>query len=78
MQNRYDEAIADYSGVLKLDPGNIHAYHNRGISYDKLGAILYSCPYSSDLYDKKNDMCHSSNDSYNIPTDARHILIVST
>lgn len=23
--------------VIELDPRNSHAYHNRGISYDKLG-----------------------------------------
>lgn len=34
---RYKEAIADYDAVVALDPNNVHAYHNRGISYDKLG-----------------------------------------
>lgn len=34
---RYKEAIADYDAVVSLDPNNVHAYHNRGISYDKLG-----------------------------------------
>lgn len=29
--------MADYSRVIALDPGNAHAYHNRGISYDKKG-----------------------------------------
>lgn len=28
---------ADYSRVIVLDPTNAHAYHNRGISYDKKG-----------------------------------------
>ena len=23
--------------VIEIDPSNSHAYHNRGISYDKLG-----------------------------------------
>ena len=23
--------------VIELDPTNTHAYHNRGISYDKIG-----------------------------------------
>jgi len=30
-------AVADYSRVVALDPTNAHAYHNRGISYDKQG-----------------------------------------
>lgn len=34
---RYKEAIADYDAVIALDPNNVHAYHNRGISFDKLG-----------------------------------------
>ncbi len=34
---RYKEAIQDYNAVLQLDPANVHAYHNRGISHDKLG-----------------------------------------
>lgn len=34
---RYKEAIADYDEVIALDPANVHAYHNRGISFDKLG-----------------------------------------
>lgn len=34
---RYQEAIADYDAVVALDPNNVHAFHNRGISYDKLG-----------------------------------------
>lgn len=25
--------------MLRLDPCNVHAYHNRGISYDKTGAF---------------------------------------
>ena len=33
----YSAAIKDYSTVIKIDPKNTHAYHNRGISYDKLG-----------------------------------------
>ena len=27
----------DYTRVIELDPTNSHAYHNRGISYDKIG-----------------------------------------
>ena len=34
---QYDEAIHNYSMVIRLDPTNSHAYHNRGISYDKKG-----------------------------------------
>lgn len=34
---RFQEAIADYSAILAVDPHNGHAYHNRGIMYDKLG-----------------------------------------
>lgn len=37
MQNK--EAIDDYSMVIEVDPLNAHAYHNRGILYDKLGMI---------------------------------------
>ena len=33
------EAIADYSAVLHLDPQNVLAYHNRGISFDQIGAF---------------------------------------
>ena len=33
----YTEAIADYTQVITMDPNNSHAYHNRGISYDKKG-----------------------------------------
>ena len=29
--------IKDYTAVIRLDPSNCHAYHNRGISYDKKG-----------------------------------------
>ena len=36
-QTKYTEAIMDYTRVIELDPSNAHAYHNRGISYDKVG-----------------------------------------
>lgn len=36
-QGRYNEAICDYNAVIELDANNTHAFHNRGISYDKLG-----------------------------------------
>lgn len=31
------DAIRDYDAVVRLDSSNVHAFHNRGISYDKLG-----------------------------------------
>lgn len=34
---RYQEAIVDYTSIIALEPLNSHAYHNRGISHDKLG-----------------------------------------
>lgn len=30
------EAISDYSTVLSYDPDNIHALHNRGISFERI------------------------------------------
>lgn len=33
----YISQIKDYTDVIRLDPKNCHAYHNRGISYDKKG-----------------------------------------
>ena len=36
---RFEEAVEDYSRVIELDPTNSHAYHNRGISYDKIGLV---------------------------------------
>lgn len=33
---QYEDAINDYSQVLKIDSKNIHALHNRGISYERL------------------------------------------
>ena len=35
--SRYHEAIDDYSQVLVVDSENIHALHNRGISFERLG-----------------------------------------
>ena len=35
--SRYQDAIKDYTVVLKQDKKNIHALHNRGISYERLG-----------------------------------------
>ena len=34
-RSQYEEAIRDYSRVIELDPQNIHALHNRGISYER-------------------------------------------
>ena len=33
----YNEAVADYTKALELDTNNIHALHNRGICYERLG-----------------------------------------
>ena len=33
----YLEAINDYSKALELDKNNIHALHNRGICYERMG-----------------------------------------
>jgi tetratricopeptide (TPR) repeat protein len=33
----YQDAIKDYSNVIKQDTDNIHALHNRGISFERLG-----------------------------------------
>ena len=35
----YSEAILNYTRVLDLDMSNVHALHNRGISYDKQGKV---------------------------------------
>ena len=35
-KGEYELAIQDYNRVIDLDPCNTHAFHNRGISYDKL------------------------------------------
>lgn len=34
---RFVEAVDDYSRVIKAEPKNSHALHNRGLSLDKLG-----------------------------------------
>lgn len=33
---RYKDAIVDYSYVIGMDATNVHALHNRGISYERL------------------------------------------
>jgi tetratricopeptide (TPR) repeat protein len=33
----YNEAVSDYTRALALDPNNIHALHNRGICYERMG-----------------------------------------
>ena len=35
--NKYEQDIQDYNVVVNAEPLNAHAYHNRGISYDKIG-----------------------------------------
>lgn len=36
-QGRYQEAVAEYSEAIRLDPGNALAYNNRGLAYVRLG-----------------------------------------
>ena len=38
---RLDEAIADYSRAIELDPKNSNAYHNRGSTNDKVSVVFY-------------------------------------
>lgn len=33
----FEEAIEDYSQVIEIDSKNIHALHNRGISFERIG-----------------------------------------
>ena len=33
----YQEAIADYTAALDVEPRNAYAFYNRGITYDRLG-----------------------------------------
>ena len=39
---QYDKAIADYSLVIRLDPANTHAFHNRGPPYTNERAHIQS------------------------------------
>ena len=34
---KFSDAIQDYSEVIEIDQHNVHAYHNRGISYERQG-----------------------------------------
>ena len=34
---KYDKALADFNEVIRLDPKDAKAYHNRGIAYEKKG-----------------------------------------
>jgi tetratricopeptide (TPR) repeat protein len=36
-KGKYDEAIAEYSAALRLDPGSARAFNNRGFAWYKLG-----------------------------------------
>jgi tetratricopeptide (TPR) repeat protein len=36
-QKRYDQAIADYSAVIRIDPNDAAAYSNRGLAYNEKG-----------------------------------------
>lgn len=42
---KYGEAIEDYSKVLEIDPMNIHALHNRGISFERVGKYQEVGPF---------------------------------
>lgn len=33
---QFEDAIEDYTNVLEIDPNNIHALHNRGISFERI------------------------------------------
>ena len=35
--NMYREAIRDYTKVLQYEQRNVHALHNRGISFERMG-----------------------------------------
>ena len=37
--HKFELAIADYTAVLRIDPYNAHAYHNRGLAFDKIGSF---------------------------------------
>jgi len=34
---QFDEAIADYSKAISIDPNNAYTYYNKGISLDRKG-----------------------------------------
>lgn len=34
---QFEQAVADFTTVLRLDPTNVNAYFNRGSAYDSLG-----------------------------------------
>ena len=36
---KYEEAVADYTRAISLDPSNANAFHNRGSSFDKMGRL---------------------------------------
>ena len=36
---RLDEAVADYTAAITLEPRNANAFHNRGSTLDKLGRL---------------------------------------
>ena len=38
--SEYSKAIQDYTAVLHIDNSNIHALHNRGISYERLAQYI--------------------------------------
>lgn len=34
---KFDDAIADYSTAIQIDPKNAYTYYNKGISLDRRG-----------------------------------------
>ncbi len=39
LRGKYDQAIADYSKAIGLDPTGFRSYHNRGVAYQKKGEL---------------------------------------
>jgi tetratricopeptide (TPR) repeat protein len=37
LKNKYDQAIADYTKALEINPKYVYAYNNRGVTYDDKG-----------------------------------------
>jgi tetratricopeptide (TPR) repeat protein len=38
-KGKYDEAIADYTKAISLDPNDATAYTNRGLAYESKGEV---------------------------------------
>ena len=41
----YNGAISDYTKAIELDPNDVDAYSNRGISKENLGDLNGACSY---------------------------------